>query len=247
MNIKTLYLKEVDSTNNFLLDYEPENGEDMTVAWTDFQSAGRGCGTNTWESEAGQNLTYSVLLCPKHVDARNQFILSMANAVALKRVLDAYLGNVSIKWPNDIYWRDRKLCGTLIEARLKGQLVRRCVLGTGINVNQLRFLSNAPNPVSLCQVLGHDVDRMEVLRAVTEETARAMLQVENQAWEPLRNDYRSALYRRGEPHLFRLPDGQTKALTLETVSDDGHLLLRESSSGALMSFGFKEIQFIISS
>ena len=245
MDAKIIYIKEVDSTNNFLRSYEPAEGESLTVVWTDFQTAGRGCGTNTWESEAGKNLTFSVLVRPSQVLAREQFILSMANAVALKRTLDAYVDDIRIKWPNDIYWCDRKICGTLIETTLRGSYIRDCIIGTGLNVNQQLFVSNAPNPVSLCQILGHEVDRDEVLQRVVTETENAMLQVEHGDWEALRATYRSALYRLGEVHSYRLPGGIVERFLMEDVEDDGHLLLRSECSGQLHRFGFKEVQFVI--
>lgn len=245
MGAHIIYLKEVDSTNNYLRRYEPAEGEQLTVVWTDFQTAGRGCGTNTWESEVGKNLTFSVLVRPSCVPAREQFILSMANAVALKRTLDAYVDDILIKWPNDIYWHDRKICGTLIETTLRRSFVRDCIVGTGLNVNQQLFVSDAPNPVSLCQILGHEVDRDEVLHRVIAETENAMRQVEQGEWETLRAVYRSSLYRLGEVHAYRLPDGTQGRFLMEDVENDGHLLLRSEDNGQCSRFGFKEVQFVI--
>jgi BirA family biotin operon repressor/biotin-[acetyl-CoA-carboxylase] ligase len=244
MKARVLYIKEVDSTNNYLRHCTAEAGE-MVVAWTDFQTAGRGCGTNTWESEAGKNLTFSMLFCPEGVAAREQFILSMASAVALKRVLDRYTAEICIKWPNDIYWADRKICGTLIETTLSEKSVKTCIVGTGMNVNQQLFRSDAPNPVSLCQILGHEVDREALLEQLIGATVTYMNKVEHGEWEELRRDYRAALYRRGEVHDYRMPDGTTTALILTDVEDDGHLLLTPPDGGSPLRFGFKEVQFVI--
>ncbi|MCR4852782.1 MAG: biotin--[acetyl-CoA-carboxylase] ligase [Prevotella sp.] len=245
MNARIIYIEEVDSTNNYLRGFEPGDSEDVTFVWTDFQTAGRGCGTNTWESEAGKNLTFSFLVCPHNVSAREQFILSMASALALKRVLDRYAEGITIKWPNDIYWHDRKICGTLIEATLSGQLVKTCIVGTGLNVNQWEFRSDAPNPVSLFQILGHEVDREQLLREVVDETLLMLEEVEDGHYESLRAEYRSALYRKDEVHDYRLPDGQELKLVLSDVEDDGHLLMNYADSSGELRFGFKEIQFII--
>ena len=156
--VKTIHVKETDSTNNWLKSYQSEAGEDMTVVTTDYQSAGRGCGSNQWESEAGKNLMFSILLHPK-VSAKDQFILSMANALALKDVLDSYTDSIKIKWPNDIYWNDKKIGGTLIETSLQGAEIKDFIIGTGINVNQQEFHSDAPNPVSLIQIIGCETNR----------------------------------------------------------------------------------------
>ena len=240
---RVIFLPETDSTNSFLRNYRQADGERITVVWTDFQTAGRGCGTNTWESEAGKNLTLSMLLRPEGVAARDQFIVSMANAMALKETLDAYTDGITIKWPNDIYWHDGKLCGTLIETTLRGSHIGSFIVGTGINVNQRVFRSDAPNPVSLCQILGHEVDREQLLRRLTDATSQYINKVEQGSWNDIRTRYRAALYRRNEVHPYRLTDGTVASLLLIDVEDDGHLLLAPPDGGGLLRFGFKEVQF----
>lgn len=94
MNVKKIYLDEVDSTNNWLRKYVPAAGEDITVVWTQHQTAGRGMGTNTWESEPGKNLTFSILAHPVMVPLNRQFLLSMADAVAIKDALDKHTGGI---------------------------------------------------------------------------------------------------------------------------------------------------------
>jgi BirA family biotin operon repressor/biotin-[acetyl-CoA-carboxylase] ligase len=240
--IKTIHIKETDSTNDWLRTYKSEEGEEITVVTADFQSAGRGCGTNQWESEAGKNLMFSILFHPQ-VLAKDQFILSMANALALKDTLDHYTDGISIKWPNDIYWNDRKICGTLIETSLQGKEIKDCIIGTGINVNQRVFNSDAPNPVSLVQIIGHETDLQEVQERIVARWVYYHNKVEKGDWHSIRSDYRSALYRRGEPHDYRYPDGSMERMTLVDVTDDGHLLLL--CGRELLSFAFKEIQFVI--
>ncbi|MCI6161153.1 MAG: biotin--[acetyl-CoA-carboxylase] ligase [Prevotellaceae bacterium] len=248
MNIKTLYIKEVESTNDYLWRYRPAEGEDMTVAWTDFQSAGRGCGTNRWESEKGKNLTFSLLVHPQGIPAEKQFILSMANAVALKQTLDEYVGDVRIKWPNDIYWRNKKLCGTLIESRLCGKHIKDCIIGTGINVNQQNFCGDAPNPVSICQIVGHETEREEMLQRFVRCWVAYLKKLDRGEWEEVRNIYRASLYWKGERHKFRHLDGREAVYTLEDVEDDGHLVLGKSCGAGekmLSKYAFKEIQYVI--
>ena len=244
MNYELIFVSETDSTNNYLKRME-ENTEGTTVVWTDFQTAGRGCGSNTWESEPGKNLTFSIRFHPNGVAARDQFILSMANAVALKRTLELYIDNVRIKWPNDIYWHDRKLCGTLIETSLDGSNIRNCILGTGINVNQREFLSDAPNPVSLFQILGHEVDRKELLQQMVKNIMSAVDGVGDGQADDIRQEYRMALYRLDEVYPYILPNGERRLFRLENVTDDGHLLLTTPDGTEQHSFAFKEIQFEI--
>lgn len=241
MPLETIHLTETDSTNRWLKEHGDER--DLLV-WTDYQTAGRGCGTNTWESERGQNLLFSMLLHPSEVPAAQQFILSMANALALRDTLTDYVDDVKIKWPNDIYWRDCKIAGTLIETTLSGSTIRTCIIGTGINVNQSQFVSDAPNPVSLCQILGHEVDREEVLQKVIANADKYMGCVDSGSWDDIRTRYRHHLYRLGETHRFRFNDGSIEWCKLVNVTDDGHLELLHDNSET-QRLAFKEVQFII--
>ena len=238
------YIDETDSTNRWLRDLPSKEQSSPIMVWADYQTAGRGCGTNTWESERGRNLLFSALLYPKNVPAASQFLLSMANALALRDTLADYTDDVKIKWPNDIYWRDKKICGTLIETTLQGSNIRTCIIGTGLNVNQSRFVSPAPNPVSLCQIIGHEVSREEVGQKVVSNMSKYMTMVERGAWEAIRAAYRRHLYRLDETHDYRFTDGTTKPCRLTGVTDDGHLELL-SSGGDVYRLAFKEVQFII--
>ena len=167
MKKRYIYIEEVDSTNHFLRDYQPQ-GEEMTIVYTDYQTAGRGQGTNRWESEQGKNITFSILTHPREVPVTKQFVLSMAGGMAVKDALDIYATGFSVKWPNDIYWHDKKISGTLIETSVSGKCINDCIFGVGVNINQQRFMSDAPNPISLFQILGRETDRMEVLRQIVE-------------------------------------------------------------------------------
>ena len=128
------HLEEVSSTNDFLRAYEPM--ADVTVLSASYQTKGRGQMGNTWISNSGENALFSILVCPSALKASDGFVLSQAMALSIKEVLDGYLEGISIKWPNDIYCGDEKICGTLIENVLMGKFVGRSVIGSGINVNQ---------------------------------------------------------------------------------------------------------------
>ena len=114
-------LASVDSTNNFLKHYRPVCPKEMTLVTAEFQTAGRGQAGHVWESEAGSNLLFSLKCHPRGVEAPRQFVLSQAIALAVCETLSGYAEGFSIKWPNDIYWYDRKVCGMLIENALQGK------------------------------------------------------------------------------------------------------------------------------
>ena len=232
MEFTIIHIAETESTNDYLRRHRSD--ADVAV-WADFQTAGRGCGTNTWESEPGQNLLCSLLIHPHEVRAAEQFTISMAMSMAIVDALSVYVGEgLSIKWPNDIYWHDRKLCGILIECQLSGQLIRDCIIGVGLNVNQRQFRSDAPNPVSLRQIIGHDLDRETVLQRILGAFTLTGVDAAR---------YRSLLYRREGLHAYRDKAGEFKA-TLLTVEPDGHLVLHDEL-GTTRRYAFKEVQYII--
>ena len=159
-------LEETDSTNRYLSDLcdnTPTAPIEYTTVTARFQTSGKGQRGNSWESEAGQNLLFSTVLYPRFVEARRQFVLSQIVSLAVKEELDTYTEGISIKWPNDIYWHEKKICGMLIENVLEGNRIGRCIPGIGINLNQTIFRSPAPNPVSLKQITGRDYDAPTVL------------------------------------------------------------------------------------
>src|SRR5574344_2655311 len=161
-----VHLDETDSTNRFIKELKTDKKYRMVVVASSFQTAGRGQGCNRWESEQGKNITFSILIHPDAILPHVQFVISMAISLAIKESLNGYFDDVSIKWPNDIYYKDKKICGILIENNLSGCVIKDSILGIGINVNQRKFVSDAPNPVSMFQILGKETDKEEVLNEV---------------------------------------------------------------------------------
>ena len=234
MKWKIVHIDETDSTNRWLKDH----GEGTMVVATEYQTAGKGCGSNSWESERGKNLTFSMLIHPDGIAAREQFRITEVVSVALCRTLQPYIYNkVEIKWPNDIYVGDRKICGILIENRLQGNVIVDCIIGIGLNVNQRVFLSDAPNPVSMYQLTGQELDRDELLKAFIENL--------DQEWQNKTNgsEYRELLYRKGKDGLYEDKTGRFVA-KLTDVLPDGRLLLVDEE-GKEHTYAFKEVSFII--
>ena len=210
MDFKVIHINETYSTNGWLRGFAtdehgftrrndrdanrkefrkiPCHSEANIAVVAEYQTAGRGCGSNTWESERGKNLTFSVLLHPTEIPADCQFRISEAVSVAICETLERCfrplspadsspnLGEqeISIKWPNDIYVGDRKICGILIENQLRGRLISDSIVGIGLNVNQMEFRSDAPNPVSLAQLTGHEEDREALLQAFLQRLSDTM-------------------------------------------------------------------------
>ena len=238
MNWKIVHIDETDSTNRWLQKYlaTDERSDANLVIWAEYQTAGRGCGTNQWESERGENLTFSMLIHPKELPAMQQFHISMAISLAICEAIGQYIGDVSIKWPNDIYWRNGKIGGILIENTLKGSIIMDSIIGVGLNVNQRVFKSDAPNPVSMWQICEHETDREALLKEILEAFERILD-------SKIREQYLSKLYRRKGYHPYADKEGAFMA-EIVTVEDDGHLVLHDDN-GKERRFAFKEVQFII--
>lgn len=237
MEWKITHIDETDSTNRWLRNCTGGQSSCAIheVVWADYQTAGRGQGTNTWESERGKNLTFSILLHPVDLPANRQFLLSMQVSLAICEALGEHIGDLSIKWPNDIYWRNAKIAGILIENRLQGQVIRDSIVGVGLNVNQRQFMSDAPNPISLWQICEHETDREQLLKDILAALDRLLGQ-------EVREQYLAMLYRRKGFHPYVDKDGAFMA-ELEDVEDDGHLLLCDDSGGH-RRYAFKEVMFI---
>ncbi len=142
------WFKSIDSTN-LQAHRELPHAEEGTVWVADFQTAGRGQRGNSWESSKGENLLFTILLRPDFVPVADQFSISQITALAIVKYLESKGLQPKIKWPNDIYINDKKICGILIEHTLSGANLSASILGIGININQMVFESDAPNPTSL--------------------------------------------------------------------------------------------------
>ncbi len=166
------------------------------------QTAGRGQRGNSWEAEPGRNLTFSLLLRPQVIMAKDAFIMSMAVSVGITKALRKMLGReVSVKWPNDIYVDDRKLAGILIENSFSGQNIEHAIVGIGLNVNQRVFRSDAPNPVSMSNLAGEEFDLDSVLASVVNGILDEFNACENRGkYAELVKEYHSMLWRRKGVH-----------------------------------------------
>ena len=241
--IKKIYLKETDSTNRYLNEYKGEEGELMTIAISDYQTAGRGQGGNSWESEAGKNLTFSIKVRPKNVPVALQYIMLEAESLAIKDALSHYTDGITIKWPNDVYYRDMKISGTLSECAISGDTIKSCILGTGIDVNQQQFMSDAPNPISIYQIIGHDVDRNELMDRMLNSFETYLDMVNSGRHDEISNLYMASLYRREGQFCYKDKDGIFEA-TISAVEPNGHLVLKRTD-GTISRYAFKEVIFLI--
>ena len=220
--------------------------EGMTLVVAKTQTAGRGQTGNHWESEAGKNLTFSLLCHPDFVLASEQFILSQCIALSVWHALIDYVpaeNALTIKWPNDIYWEDRKLSGTRIDVNLQGGVLQDMVIGTGINVNQELFNGTAPNPVSLRQVTRMDYSRNELLDKVLTHFEEYMDLLRKGEKERIMGEYHEHLYRRDGYHKYADSHGEFEA-KMVGVAANGIMTLQRKNDD-LQQFDFKEVRFVL--
>ena len=241
--MEIIKLSDTVSTNDYLLGLNTD--QELCVV-TDYQSAGKGMGTNTWESEPGKNLLFSILLHPTWLPINKQYLLSMAEAVAIVEVLG---DGFEIKWPNDIYYGDKKLSGTRIDINLQGSNLKDVIIGTGINVNQEVFLSDAPNPVSLKNITGKEHDRDTLLQNILERFSVYYTKLQKDFLRPsldgmrswIDYQYHKNLYRRTGLHTYSDKNGTFQA-EIVRVAENGIITLRRQD-GTLSQYEFKELRF----
>lgn len=239
-------LAHVPSTNTYLKQHAGQL-TDGTVIHTPHQTAGRGQQGNRWISQPGMNATFSYLFKDTAIEARKQFVISQATALAVAQTLSRITGQrITVKWPNDIYHADNKLCGVLIENSLSGQMVDYSVIGIGINVNQREFDPYAPNPTSLALITGQAHDVQQVMRQVCQRLELLLHDQARHRPEALHEQYLQALYRHdGLAHRFVLADGTVFAAVIAGVDRDGMLTLRHVGTGSVCRYAFKQVAYII--
>ena len=213
------------------------------------QTAGRGQRGNSWEAEPGMNITASIALVPRTIAARDQFYITEIVALAIVGLLDPLLPEgteAAIKWPNDIYVGDRKICGVLIENTLTGNRIGCSIAGIGININQRRFLSDAPNPVSLVALTGREYSVDELTRRLGEGILDLFSRYDNpDSYARLHALYLGRLWRREGLHPYRdAATGLRFDARLTAVDPDGMLTLTDTL-GRLRRYAFKEVAAII--
>lgn len=214
-----------------------------TVVITDYQTAGRGQKGNSWESERGKNLTFSILLHPNHIPPGKQFILSQLISIAIVGVLKEYDRHFTIKWPNDIYWKEKKIAGMLIEVDLTGSSLSNAIIGIGININQRHFKSDAPNPVSLTQITGKEHNLSELLEKILDSIVDAYNKYSPDNEEEIRQKYMALLFRNKGVYPYLYGEEIFNA-SIEGIEPNGQLILKKEN-GSIHTFAFKEISFVI--
>lgn len=235
------WLRSVDSTNTYIKEHR-QDVEPMTMYCAVRQTGGRGQRGNSWESEPERNLTFSFLLNKLDIAPVEQFVLSEAVALAIVALLADYGIEAKVKWPNDIYVGNRKICGILIENSIMGPQITSSIVGAGLNVNQKVFLSDAPNPVSMFQLAGREFPLLEVAERLGIKFDVYLGRLG--AKEELHKEYLRKLWRGdGRDYPFRdIASGEEFLGRISDVELTGHLII--AVGGLRRRYAFKEVGFI---
>ena len=279
-----MWLDSVDSTNSEAKRRIPDI-DNLSVLSALSQSEGRGQKGNKWSSVPGENLTFSIVLkfgeetageaglsvagkLRLEVAAREQFVLTEITSLSIVEFLSRHGIKAKIKWPNDIYVGDKKICGVLIENSLRGENLSSSIIGIGLNINQRNFDVNLSNPTSMALETGLQEDIkgcLEEFMDIFQNTLFAALSSDHN----LRDSYLSHLWRRNipaqyidlstqhielsnqhiEPSAHPSPEGQHPGREftgiIRNLSPIGHLQIEDTEKGELKKFAFKEISYIL--
>ena len=238
------HFEQIDSTNAFLQRQQSDCDIRNWVVSADEQTAGKGMGSNSWESEVGKNLTFSLAVDMGFLPAERQFLLSEAVPLGIVEVLDKLLPTekLCIKWPNDIYYGNRKLAGILINSTIKANMMDISIIGIGLNVNQMQFQDWPTHPISMKMITGEDYDLQLLLEQIAEHI---IIKVEQLKSDP--NSIEQAYLKR----LFRYRTwadyevgGKVLRLFMTGIDPFGRLQLVDEQQ-TVYTFDIKEIKFVL--
>ena len=233
----------VESTNIYAIDQLKANlAAHGTVYFAHEQTAGKGQRGKSWQTQPGTHIAISVVVDCSFLSLSEQFNLNLMSALAAHDFFSKYAGEESsVKWPNDLYWRDRKAGGILIENLVRGNLWQGSVIGIGINLNQVQFPATMPNPVSLKQITGRNYDTVLMAKELCACLEARYGQLENRSFMQMLERYNERLYKRGKEVKLK-KDGTVFKAIIENVSSGGELFV----SGCLQdSFRFGEVEWVL--
>ncbi|MDN5205182.1 biotin--[acetyl-CoA-carboxylase] ligase [Fulvivirgaceae bacterium BMA10] len=237
---KLIYVPICHSTNDIALDLlHQKTPEEGTTVITDHQTAGRGQRGNSWYSEPSKNLMFSLILYPKFLPLQQQYFLNIFISLAICDTLSQWIGSgLKIKWPNDIYFLDRKIGGILTENSIKNNALEYSIIGIGLNINQTNGLPEGAS--SLGNITGSELNLSELFNNLVVHIEKRYLELRAQKFDHLRAQYLNNLYWYQEEHVFS--NGNYFKGIILGVDSGGRLMIE--TQGTVKSFDIKEIKFI---
>lgn len=242
LHIKQIQLEKTDSTNRYIQEI-PLSEDELLVVSARFQTSGHGQKGNSWEAEEGKNLLISLAFRAPFVPPERQFVLSQAVSLSIRATLCDYIPQrelLYIKWPNDIYYEDKKICGFLVTCDWEGRRIGRCIIGIGLNINQEHFMGDAPNPISLMQIVEKKINIEEVRDKLLHYITYYYKELEGQQFDSIEQAYFRVLYHRDGSHLYKDKEGELFKAEITGIDHQGLLFLRDEQ-GKERHYAFKEV------
>jgi len=237
-------LDVIDSTNNYAMNLVKDGwAKNLACIWALDQNMGKGQRGNIWQSEAGKNLTCSIIFFPDSLNAGNSFYLSMAACLAAKKFLESSCMDVKIKWPNDLLVSGKKAGGILIENILEKQIIRSSVIGIGINLNQREFPPDIPNVSSVFINSGKISDIEQSVHSLYSEMTGYLKKLDMKHYDELRQSYLQSLFGLDLQLNFRDSNGEFEG-TILGVEETGEILIKTKAEQQ-RRYSFKEVEMII--
>lgn len=240
------YLKQVDSTNNYLKTLlQNDRPQELSMFVAEEQTLGRGQQGNHWFGDKGKNHTGSIIFYPGILPPALQYQLSKLISLGIIQTLQHFVkpDKLSVKWPNDIYYGNQKIAGILIESSILGNHLDYIIGGIGINVNQESFPEYLPNPVSL-RMITQKHTSLHQFNKLLQSEIYSLYTNEYLLGDQIDNDFLSRLYLRNISSKFQ-SHGQIFTARIKGVDQYGHILL-EHDNGRIMTYGFKEVEYVLS-
>lgn len=244
MHPQIIRLNEIHSTNDYLEEILMEKQlPEGSMVVARHQTHGKGQGNNHWESEAGRNLTFSVVLYPDFILAEQQFLLTQLTSLSLCQLLDSLElpERAMIKWPNDIYLGNRKVAGMLIKNNICNNAISQTIAGIGLNVNQTVFTANAPIAVSLAMITGREYNLDDLLTMWHTAFEQGYDSIRKGDFAKLDQDYLGRLYLLNQTSDYSIQDERLRA-TITGIGKYGMLKLT-AEDGRKFTCGLKEVVF----
>jgi BirA family biotin operon repressor/biotin-[acetyl-CoA-carboxylase] ligase len=238
-----IFHEKLDSTNVFASSLlKTESLCEGTVIRAGVQTVGKGQMGAGWESEKGKNLLISVILYPKKIEVTEQFLISMTISLGVFDFISSHAEGCKIKWPNDIYIFDDKIAGILIENSVMNSAIVNCIAGIGVNINQEKFVSAAPNPTSLKLITNSDFDINDCLSELCQRLDKRYERLMSETYNEIIDDYNANLYRLNEWSRFSDSQGVFTGRIL-SVGRSGIMTI-ETTDNKLREYVFKEVSYI---
>jgi BirA family biotin operon repressor/biotin-[acetyl-CoA-carboxylase] ligase len=235
------FLPSCHSTNEIAQNLVKAGCQEGTVVITDDQFAGKGQAGNTWQTEAGKNLTFSLILRPEFLKPQDQFLITVAISLSLENFLKEYLpGEIKVKWPNDIYYKGKKIAGMLIENVLRGSNFDYAVIGVGLNVNQEDF-ANIEKGISMKIVSGENYELNKLLNNVLGHIDQQYTRLRFGRTSELRKEYHENLMGLGEERKFRSAEEEFEGV-IQATDEIGRLIVWSPQKTYL--FNHKEVEML---